>query len=207
VATRLLTAACRVPAMFAAALVRPRSRRCWVSVRPWRGFRCRFGLARGRRRPRRPVWRGRVRSGRRRSRRSRPRPGRMCLTRRGRRRSRSGPRCGRAMAAISEPRGEPPARVPHESAVNQMRSDSYRQRRFAVSSRCAEGDPSKRSPTRGGQGSAIALLAVPPALLQPPHQTRSRLLASLPTPGGTPVLAQAAGRDGARPVVPPVMRR
>jgi hypothetical protein len=47
---------------------------------------------------------------------------------------------------------------------------------------------------------------MPPALLQPPHQPRSRLLARAPGLGGAPFLARAPVLGGTRPVVP-VMRR
>src|ERR1039457_7009866 len=43
----------------------------------------------------------------------------------------------------------------------------------------------------GGLKLAVALLAAPPALLQPPPQPRSPLLASPPAPGGAPLLAKS----------------
>src|SRR5262249_22253510 len=63
--------------------------------------------------------------------------------------------------------------------------------------------------TAGSPGSAAALLAPPPALLQPPHQPRSCLLASPSAFGGVPcAVAGCAGRvwavaDGVW-VIPPL---
>jgi hypothetical protein len=69
----------------------------------------------------------------------------------------------------------------------------------------AEAAPEARGTAAGSPELAVALLATP-ALLQPPHQPRSRLLASPPVLGA-PLLARALGMGGARPVVVPVMRR
>src|SRR5262245_56339718 len=50
---------------------------------------------------------------------------------------------------------------------------------------------------------AAALLATPPALLQPPHQPRSSLLTGPPTLGHAPLRGQAPGLGGTRPLVTP----
>ena len=54
-------------------------------------------------------------------------------------------------------------------------------------------------PAAGSLDLAVPLLATPPALLQPPHQPRSRLFASPPALSGVPLPARAPGLSGGAP--------